>query len=53
MTHHLYLLKVFDVSRKVTYKNLSQWYKELREYREKIPVLCVANKIDSRGARVL
>ncbi|EDQ84120.1 uncharacterized protein MONBRDRAFT_30574 [Monosiga brevicollis MX1] len=37
---------VFDVTRKVTYKNLLTWYKELREYRPKIPVIVVANKID-------
>ncbi|XP_071483492.1 rab-like protein 2A [Diadema setosum] len=37
---------VFDVTRKVTYKNLSQWYKELREYRSEIPCLLAANKID-------
>lgn len=39
-------LQVFDVQRKVTYKNLSNWYKELREYRPEIPCLVVANKID-------
>lgn len=37
---------VFDVTRKITYKNLAVWYKELREYRPKIPVICAANKID-------
>jgi Rab-like protein 2 len=39
-------LLVFDVTRKATYKNLGKWYKELREYRENIPCICVANKID-------
>ncbi|KAL1441896.1 hypothetical protein MTO96_008212 [Rhipicephalus appendiculatus] len=38
---------VFDVTRKITYKNLSNWYKELREHRPAIPCLCVANKIDA------
>eukprot|EP00730_Choanoeca_flexa_P001753 TRINITY_DN10770_c0_g1_i1.p1 TRINITY_DN10770_c0_g1~~TRINITY_DN10770_c0_g1_i1.p1 ORF type:complete len:225 (+),score=23.77 TRINITY_DN10770_c0_g1_i1:589-1263(+) len=37
---------VFDVTRKVTYKNLQTWFKELRQYRPKIPVIVVANKID-------
>jgi Rab-like protein 2 len=37
---------VFDVTRKSTYKNLAVWYKELRQYRSKIPVLVLANKID-------
>lgn len=37
---------VFDVTRKVTYKNLTHWYKELRQYRADIPTILVANKID-------
>jgi Rab-like protein 2 len=37
---------VFDVTRKATYTNLAEWYKELRVYCENIPVICVANKID-------
>lgn len=39
---------VFDVTRKVTYKNLPNWYKELREKRPEIPCLCAANKIDGK-----
>ncbi|CAL8073139.1 unnamed protein product [Calicophoron daubneyi] len=38
---------VFDVTRKITYKNLPKWYDELRENRPDIPCLCVANKIDA------
>ncbi|OON14939.1 Ras family protein, partial [Opisthorchis viverrini] len=37
---------VFDVTRKITYKNLPKWYEELRQYRPDIPCLCIANKID-------
>uniref|UniRef100_T1JL66 Rab-like protein 2A n=1 Tax=Strigamia maritima TaxID=126957 RepID=T1JL66_STRMM len=37
---------VFDTTRKITYKNLSTWYNELREHRPEIPCFCVANKID-------
>ncbi|XP_071590437.1 rab-like protein 2A isoform X1 [Heliangelus exortis] len=40
-------IMVFDVQRKVTYKNLSSWYKELREFRPEIPCIVVANKIDA------
>ena len=36
----------FDVTRKSTYKNLNEWYAELRKYRENIPVIVLANKID-------
>ncbi|XP_026167233.1 RAB, member of RAS oncogene family-like 2 isoform X1 [Mastacembelus armatus] len=39
--------QVFDVQRKITYKNLANWYKELREYRPEIPCCVVANKIDA------
>ncbi|XP_065826654.1 rab-like protein 2A [Oscarella lobularis] len=38
---------VFDVTRKITYKNLTSWYKELRGYRPEIPCILVANKIDA------
>lgn len=37
---------VFDVTRKVTYSHLNDWYKELREYCPDIPVVLAANKID-------
>ncbi|KAF1386611.1 hypothetical protein PFLUV_G00096660 [Perca fluviatilis] len=40
-------IMVFDVQRKITYKNLASWYKELREYRPEIPCCVVANKIDA------
>ncbi|KAM6303023.1 rab-like protein 2A isoform 3-T3 [Podargus strigoides] len=40
-------IMVFDVQRKVTYKNLNSWYKELREFRPEIPCVVVANKIDT------
>eukprot|EP00929_Paragymnodinium_shiwhaense_P061739 TRINITY_DN30860_c0_g1_i1.p1 TRINITY_DN30860_c0_g1~~TRINITY_DN30860_c0_g1_i1.p1 ORF type:complete len:224 (-),score=29.92 TRINITY_DN30860_c0_g1_i1:296-967(-) len=36
----------FDVTRKITYKNLDTWYKEVRQHCPDIPVICVANKID-------
>lgn len=35
------------MQRKVTYKNLNNWYKELREFRPEIPCIVVANKIDA------
>jgi Rab-like protein 2 len=36
----------FDITRKVTYKNLEMWYKEMRTYCPDIPVICIANKVD-------
>eukprot|EP01012_Entosiphon_sulcatum_P033504 TRINITY_DN42414_c0_g1_i1.p1 TRINITY_DN42414_c0_g1~~TRINITY_DN42414_c0_g1_i1.p1 ORF type:complete len:193 (+),score=36.35 TRINITY_DN42414_c0_g1_i1:661-1239(+) len=37
---------VFDVTRKVTYKNLEKWLKELYDFRPGIPCFVAANKID-------
>ncbi|KAG2497370.1 hypothetical protein HYH03_004528 [Edaphochlamys debaryana] len=39
-------IMVFDVTRKVTYKNLEKWYDELQENCKGIPTVVVANKID-------
>jgi Rab-like protein 2 len=38
---------VFDVTRKITYKNLKKWYGEMRKHCPKIPCILIANKIDS------
>ena len=43
------LIQVFDVQRKITYRNLSTWYAELREFRPEIPCIVVANKIDGEA----
>lgn len=37
---------VFDATRKNTYKSLSNWYAEMRNYRPSIPCVCAVNKID-------
>jgi len=37
---------VFDITRKVTYKNIVGWYNELQDNRKGIPTIVVANKID-------
>ena len=37
---------VFDVTRKQTYSQLSEWYREVRSYCPEIPVILCANKID-------
>lgn len=39
-------IMVFDVTRKVTYKNLEKWYDELQQHCKGIPTVVVANKID-------
>ncbi|KAL7752499.1 hypothetical protein RI367_002033 [Sorochytrium milnesiophthora] len=45
-------LLCFDVTRKITYKNLEKWHKELVQYRPSIPVLLIANKIDQDPSMV-
>ena len=37
---------VFDVTRKLTYQHLVDWYGEMREYCQDVPCILVANKID-------
>mmetsp|Transcript_64707 Transcript_64707/g.115073 ORF Transcript_64707/g.115073 Transcript_64707/m.115073 type:complete len:208 (-) Transcript_64707:270-893(-) len=37
---------VFDITRKITYKNLEKWLEELMEIRPGCPCLVAANKID-------
>eukprot|EP00238_Polyblepharides_amylifera_P005778 CAMPEP_0196591202 /NCGR_PEP_ID=MMETSP1081-20130531/68815_1 /TAXON_ID=36882 /ORGANISM="Pyramimonas amylifera, Strain CCMP720" /LENGTH=245 /DNA_ID=CAMNT_0041914495 /DNA_START=156 /DNA_END=893 /DNA_ORIENTATION=- len=39
-------IMVFDVTRKLSYKNLEHWYNELQEYCKGIPCFVAANKID-------
>lgn len=40
-------IMVFDVTRKITYQHLSDWYNEFREYcGGEVPCVLVANKID-------
>ncbi len=37
---------VFDVTRKITYQHLQEWYNEAQQFRPGLPTLVVANKID-------
>ncbi len=39
---------MFDVTRKITYKNLKKWYGEMRKHCPKIPCILIANKIDGK-----
>jgi Rab-like protein 2 len=38
--------KVFDATRKVTYKNMGNWYNEFRNNCPSVPCILVGNKID-------
>ena len=50
---YFHFTKVFDTTRKVTYKNLTHWYEELRQNRPDIPCILVGNKIDGKLVFVL
>lgn len=39
-------MMVFDVTRKVTYTNLRNWYAEMRKMCPHIPCIVIANKVD-------
>ena len=39
---------VFDLTRKETYKHLTNWYGEMRAMCPNIPCILVANKIDGK-----
>ena len=43
---------VFDATRKNTYKNLANWYEEMRKYRPSIPCICAVNKIDGKKSKL-
>ena len=40
-------LLVFDAQRKITYQHLEHWYDELQQQRPGLPVIVVANKVDT------
>jgi len=41
-----FLIKVFDATRKITYKNMGNWYNEFRNNCPSVPCILVGNKID-------
>ena len=43
---------VFDATRKNTYKNLANWYAEMRKYRPSIPCISAVNKIDGNKLKL-
>ena len=45
-------IMVFDVTRKVTYTNLRNWYGEMRNQCPHIPCICIANKVDLQESAI-
>ena len=43
---------MFDVTARVTYKNVQKWYKELTRVCEGIPIVLVGNKVDIKDRKV-
>jgi len=45
-------LIMFDVTSRITYKNVPKWYKDLTRICENIPIVLVGNKVDVKDRKV-
>ena len=43
---------MFDVTSRITYKNIAKWYKDLTRICDSIPICLVGNKVDSKDRKV-
>ena len=43
---------MFDVTSRITYKNVSKWYKDITRICENIPIVLVGNKVDEKNRKV-
>ncbi|EGR27957.1 ras oncogene family protein, putative [Ichthyophthirius multifiliis] len=43
---------MFDVTSRITYKNVPKWHKDLTRICENIPIVLVGNKVDSKDRKV-
>ena len=43
---------MFDVTSRITYKNVPKWYKDLTRICENIPIVMVGNKVDVKDRKV-
>ena len=45
-------IAMFDVTSRVTYKNVPKWYKDLNRICENIPIVLVGNKVDAKDRKI-
>lgn len=43
---------MFDVTSRVSYKNIANWYRDIRAVRPDIPIVIVRNKVDCKDRKV-
>jgi GTP-binding nuclear protein Ran len=43
---------MFDVTSRITYKNVPKWYKDLTRVCENIPIVLIGNKVDIKDRKV-
>lgn len=45
-------IMMFDVTSRITYKNIPKWHKDLTRICENVPIVLVGNKVDSKDRKV-
>nr|P41914.1 RecName: Full=GTP-binding nuclear protein Ran; AltName: Full=GTPase Ran; AltName: Full=Ras-like protein TC4 [Tetrahymena pyriformis]BAA04849.1 Ran/TC4 [Tetrahymena pyriformis] len=45
-------IMMFDVTSRITYKNIPKWHKDLTRICENVPIVLVGNKVDSKDSKV-
>lgn len=43
---------MFDVTSRITYKNVPKWYNDLTRILENVPIVLVGNKVDQKDRKV-